>query len=78
MYELYQSKEISRIKEKEKMMEINKQFEQSIIKNNINEFKGNGKLEVKKNAKRKFNSNIINPNVKKRDVKGAKFVDEEN
>ena len=36
------------------------------------------KINLKKQIKRKFNHNLINPNVKKRKEKGAKFTEDEN
>jgi hypothetical protein len=34
------------------------------------------KLELKKNVKRKFNSDLINPNIKKRIGRGVRFVED--
>jgi hypothetical protein len=38
---------------------------------------GNSNLEIKHNLKRKFHSNLINPNIKKRKNKGYTFIQED-
>ena len=49
-------------------------IEQSQIQKRIS---GNSNLEIKHNLKRKFHSNLINPNIKKRKNKGYTFIQEE-
>lgn len=44
----------------------------------LNEDSNSKSMEIKKTQKRRFNSNLINPNIKKRNLLGAKFVVEEN
>ena len=54
---------------------INKiDIEQSQIQKSVS---GNSNLEIKHNLKRKFHSNLINPNIKKRKNKGYTFIQEE-
>ena len=49
-------------------------IEQSQIQKSVS---GNSNLEIKHNLKRKFHSNLINPNIKKRKNKGYTFIQEE-
>ena len=49
-------------------------FELSHLQKNVS---GNNTLEIKQNLKRKFHSNLINPNIKKRKNKGYTFIQEE-
>ena len=49
-------------------------IEQSQIQKRIS---GNSNLEIKHNLKRKFHSNLINPNIKKRKNKGYTFIQED-
>jgi hypothetical protein len=81
MLELYESKENYKLKEREKtldMLKMNKSNGNGGLMNSEfgNERKVNAKLEMKKGMKRKFNANLINPNIKKRKGKGTEFVDD--
>ena len=49
-------------------------FDLSQLQKNVS---GNNSLEIKQNLKRKFHSNLINPNIKKRKNKGYTFIQEE-
>ena len=49
-------------------------FDLSHLQKNVS---GNNSLEIKQNLKRKFHSNLINPNIKKRKNKGYTFIQEE-
>ena len=49
-------------------------FDLSQLQKNVS---GNNTLEIKQNLKRKFHSNLINPNIKKRKNKGYTFIQEE-
>jgi hypothetical protein len=49
-------------------------IEQSQIQKSVS---GNSNLVIKHNLKRKFNSNLINPNIKKRKKKGFTFIQED-
>ena len=49
-------------------------IEQSQIQKSVS---GNSNLEIKHNLKRKFHSNLINPNIKKRKNKGYTFIQED-
>jgi hypothetical protein len=70
MLELYESKQHIQIqKEKEQVKIPSNQVTSNLV---------SAKLEVKKNMKRKYNADLINPNAKKRKNKGAKFIQEEN
>lgn len=88
LLELYQSKEV--LKEMQKLQALSpnhsnniKNESNSVNSSNFKAFSsvsnseiGNKKLEVKKNLKRKFNSDLINPNIKKRKGRGAKLISE--
>jgi len=84
--ELHESKEQSLNREKEKLQtnsnNINCNKNGSIEVGNdrgdpeYKENKAGLKLELKKNIKRKFISDLINPNIKKRRGKGVKFVED--
>ncbi len=50
------------------------EIEQSQIQKSVS---GNSILEIKHNLKRKFHSNLINPNIKKRKNKGYTFIQED-
>ena len=50
------------------------EIEQSQIQKSVS---GNSNLEIKHNLKRKFHSNLINPNIKKRKNKGYTFIQED-
>ncbi len=49
-------------------------FDLSQLQKNVS---GNNTLEIKQNLKRKFHSNLINPNIKKRKNKGYTFIQED-
>lgn len=88
--ELHESKEFNVNKEKEKALEVLKNVNNhnniliqstgrglSVNDNgNIENRATTSKLELKKNYKRKFQSDLINPNIKKRRGKGVKFVED--
>jgi hypothetical protein len=85
MLELYESKKIFLDREREKIYENSVNSGANNLKiNSINNIPSNNnlsngmKLEVKKNIKRKFNADLINPNVKRAKTKGAQFIIEEN
>lgn len=82
LIELFDSKESIKtkiIEEKDNEKKVN------LVDNNnlINNKKENNKsfsngLEFKQNVKRKFHSNLINPNIKKRKKKGVQFIEDDN
>lgn len=69
MLELYESKQSIL---KESKLAISKIEDKKSNFSNGTSF--TGQLEIKKNLKRKFNSDLINPNAKKRKIKGASFT----
>ena len=84
--ELVESYEYKINKQKDNSQEKMKNFPASNIQNGLgknlsheginNENRNVSKLELKKNVKRKFNSDLINPNIKKRIGKGVRFVED--
>lgn len=86
MYELYESKEIYRNRENvfsgynNGVAEVesiggNKNF--SNLSSSNNPKNSISQLDFKKNLKRKFNYNLVNPNAKKRKEKGVKFIQDD-
>jgi hypothetical protein len=73
--ELYESIRI--INEKAKQNLLNNNVPKEIISAEIFIKKSVGKLDIKKPLKRKYNANLINPNVKKRKGNGNKFTEED-
>lgn len=84
---LYNDKiEIIRLneKEKEQAIQLKDSEHKSLITNSSNfnsaisqKDASRGILEIKKNVKRKYQSNLINPNIKKRKKKGVQFIKDE-
>ena len=71
IFELYESKNNG------SQDKVSIKIENSNFNTTYNDNQGqSGKLEIKKNIKRKYISNLVNPNAKKRKTKGAKFLTE--
>lgn len=80
---LYENKiEIEKTSEREHADQRKDREEKSLVAINSNHNNnaigqrdvGRGVLEMKKNVKRKYKSNLINPNIKKRKKKGVEFI----